>query len=107
MVVPTEDGSSAETPVQPEPGPPEVSNEVDMDQDNDAPDAEMHFVGNISPSQGIGSLEPSFDDEIAEMLLAEMGSSGRVRHKDGRKAVKKMVSEIYSPPRVTELLRRT
>jgi len=94
MVVPTEDGLSAETPVQPEPGPPEVSNEVDMDQDNDSPDAEMHFIGNISPSQGIGSLEPSFDDEISGMLLAEMGSSGRVRRKDGRKAVKKMVSEI-------------
>ena len=41
------------------------------------------------------------------MLLAEVGSSGRVRGRDGRKAVRRLVSEIYSPPRATELLRRT
>ena len=40
-------------------------------------------------------------------MLAEMGSSGRVRRRDGQKAMKKIVSEIYSPPRVTELPKRT
>ena len=70
-------------------------------------DVEMGFVGHVGASQGIGSLEPSFDDQIAELMLAEMGSSGRVRRRDGQKAMKTIVSEIYSPPRVTELLRRT
>ena len=43
---------------------------------------------------------------VSELLLTEMGSSGRVRQKDGRRAIKKIVSEIYSPPRVTDLLKR-
>jgi hypothetical protein len=39
------------------------------------------------------------------MLLAEMGSSGRIQRRDGRKAIRKLLSEIYSPPRVTDLLK--
>ena len=105
MDVPTEEAQPAETPSS------DVSPEAAMDQcggqENANGDIEMDFVGNINASQGLGSLEPSFDDEVSDMLLAEMGSSGRIQRKDGRKAVRKLVSEIYSPPRVTELLRRT
>ena len=68
---------------------------VDMDQDNTPGDVEMDFVGCVTSEQGIGSLEPSTEDHIAQLLLAEMGSSGRVRQRDGRKASKKMVSGIY------------
>ncbi len=39
--------------------------------------------------------------------MADMGSSGTVHQRDGRKAFKKLVSEIDSPPRVTDLRRRT
>ena len=77
-----------------------------MDQETNTGDVEMDFVGHVGASQGIGSFEPSFDDMVSELLLTEMGSSGRVRQKDGRKAIKKIVSEIYSPPRVTDLLKR-
>ena len=98
MGVPTDEAHPAETP---------VGDTMDTDVGNaGSNDVEMDFVGNVDPSQGIGSLEPSFDDQVAEMLLAEMGSSGRVRRRDGRKAVRKMVSEIYPPPRVTDLLKR-
>ncbi len=58
-------------------------------------DVEMDFVGNINSAQGIGSLEASFGDEVSALLLTEMGSPGKVRGRDGRKAVRKMVSEIY------------
>ena len=78
-----------------------------MEHDGTSPDVEMDFVGHIGTSQGIGSLEPSFDDEVSSMLLAEMCSSRRVRRRDGRKAVRKLVSEICSPPRITDLIRKT
>ena len=35
-----------------------------------------------------------------------MGSSGKTRGRDGRKGFRKLVSEIYSPPRITDLLRK-
>ena len=83
--VPTVEAHPAEAPDandQPDAGDMEpVSNDVEMD-----------FVGHVGATQGIGSLEPSFDDEVSDLLLAEMGSSGRVRRRDGRKAMRKMVS---------------
>ena len=100
MGVPTDEAHPAEAPVG-------DTMDTDVGHAGGSNDVEMDFVGNISHSQGIGSLEPSFDDDVSGMLLAEMGSSGRVRRKDGRKAVRRLVSEIYSPPRVTELLKRT
>ncbi len=81
--------------------------EENMEQESVSNDVEMDFAGHVGASQGIGSLEPSFDDEVAEMLLAELGSSGRDRITDGHKAVKKLVSEIYFPPRITDLLKPT
>jgi hypothetical protein len=65
----------------------------------------MDFVGILQADQEIGSLEPSFGDEVSALLLAEMGSSGRHYGREGRRAVRKIVSEVYSPPRVTKLMR--
>ncbi len=52
----------------------------------------------------IGSLEPSFDDSVSEMMLMQIGSSGKSYQREGRTAMRKMISEIYSPPRVTKML---
>jgi len=103
MDVPADEAHPAETPTG------DNHSGMEGDAEPEAPnnDVEMDFIGNINAVQGIGSLEPSFDDEVSALLLTEMGSSGRVRRRDGRKVVRKMVSEIYSPPRVTELLRKT
>ena len=69
-------------------------------------DVDMDFVGCIDHnSTDIGSLEPSPDDYICELLLAQMGSSGRRYRRETVQAVRKMVSEIYSPPRVTKLIK--
>ena len=54
----------------------------------------------------IGSLEPTCDDVISEILLQELGSSRSYR-REKRKAMKRtIVSEIYSSPRVTKELQR-
>ena len=63
------------------------------EQDNQT-DTDMSFIG---------LLEPSFDDEVSEFLLQQVGTGYQ---REARKASKAIVSEIYSPPRVTELLRK-
>ena len=45
----------------------------------------------------IGSLQPSRDDCVAELLLAQLGA-GRRHVREHRQAARKMISEIYSPP---------
>ena len=79
MVVPTDDGSAAETPSGEDP------EETAMDQETNAGDIEMDFVGHVGTSQGIGSFEPSFGDMVSELLLAEMDSSGGHAGKTGEK----------------------
>ncbi len=54
----------------------------------------------------IGSLEPSIDDVASQILLQQLGSTGRAYRRDVRRGFKAMISEIYSPPRVTAELRR-
>ena len=67
---------------------------------------EVDFVGETEPVSFIGSLEPSFDDEVSSILLSEMGSSGKSYRRDQARNMKRLVSEIYSPPRATEMLRK-
>ena len=49
----------------------------------------------------IGSLEPARDDVVSSILLQQLGSVGRRYKRESRSAYKKIVSEIYSPPRIT------
>ena len=67
---------------------------------DDAPgpgDADMGFLG---------SLEPEPHDVAAELLLMQLGSTGRSYKRETQQAFGKLVSEIYSPPRITAELRR-
>ena len=67
---------------------------------------EADFIGSIDHSgNGLGSLEPRFDDFVAELLLTQMGGSGKQRFREKKTAARKIVSGIYSPPRVTTLVR--
>ena len=66
----------------------------------------MDSVGSLNLIEEIGKLEPSFDHEISGLLLSQMGSVGKSCRREAQRAGKKLLSEIYSPPRATELLRR-
>ena len=78
----------------------------DMEVESAARVVESDFVGCIDHSaDDLGSLEPSFDDFVAELLLTQMGGSGKQRGRERRTAARKIVSEIYSPPRITKLIR--
>ena len=83
-----------------------VNLDIDMDNENVAAQEENEDV-----TMGfIGSLEPTADDFASEMILMAMGSCGKSRLRETRTACRRlgkaMVSEMYSPPRVTaELIR--
>ena len=68
-------------------------------------DVEMDFVGSLQVADDLGKLEPSFNDHLCEILLSQMGSSGRSYRREAAKARRALVSEVYSPPRITELLK--
>ena len=54
----------------------------------------------------VGSLEPSRDDFVSELMLQQINGVGRSYVRERRQAARKIVSEIYSPPRVTAEIRR-
>ncbi len=55
----------------------------------------------------IGCLEPSAEDYVSEILLQQLGSSGRSFKREAKASCRRMVSEMFSPPRVTAELHRS
>ncbi len=45
----------------------------------------------------IGAMGPSADDFIGDLLLQQLGSSGRSYKREHRAACSRLVSEMYSP----------
>ena len=79
----------------------------DMQMDSSAnQDVDMDFIGSMELHDSLGNLEPEADDAVSQMLLMQMGSAGRAYRRDKASAARKIVSEIYSPPRITALLRQ-
>ena len=77
-----------------------------MDVEHVANEVEQNFVGCLNHSAGgLGSIEPDVDDVIAQLLVTEMGSSGRSRIRERRAGFRRIVSEIYSPARVTQMIK--
>lgn len=69
-------------------------------------DVESNFAGCPKhAADDLGSPEPDFHDFVAELLLWQMGGSGKQRGLGRRTAARKIVSDIYSPPRVNTLIR--
>ena len=66
-------------------------------------DIDMDFLGNLSPEE---------DDDVSLMLLEQLGvvrptgRSGRGFAREKLRAFNRLVSEIYSPPRVTAEIKR-
>ena len=75
-----------------------------MDDSNDASGTDEVDMGLV------GSLDPTFDDEIAAMMLNLLGATSMNVNQRYRRekspAMKRLVSETYSPPRITEELRQ-
>ena len=115
MGVPTDEGSSMPKPTQSDlqgnvpgsasdpvlRGPDDdfmeenVEDENAMEVEHVARVVEQNFIGNIDHAMGnLGSMEPNVDDAIAELLVAQMGSTGRQRLREQR-------SGFWASPRRT------
>jgi hypothetical protein len=70
MGVPADEAHPAETPAGTNP---ESSMEDDTGHADGGNDVEMDFVGQVGASQGIGSFEPSFDDEVSAAICLDEG----------------------------------
>ena len=79
---------------------------MEEEEEDNERDVEMEFCGELNLMSEVGQLEPSFNDSVSELLLTQLGSVGKSFRREARNAGKKIVSEIYSPPRVTDLIRR-
>ena len=78
----------------------------DMEVEHVAHEVEQNFIGSLDHSKGdLGSLEPSVDDVVAQLLVAQMGSTSRSLRREQRAGARRIVSEIYSPARVTKMIR--
>jgi hypothetical protein len=79
----------------------------ELEREAEGMDTSEQNDGNTDQDMGfLGILEPSADDFISEILLQQLGSSGRSFKRENRAACKRLVSEMYSPPRVTAEIRR-
>ena len=69
-----------------------------MEEQAEHDDVDMEVIGYV------GSFEPSAEDYVMELMLAQIGGS-KSYAREKRKAMRHIVSEIYSPPRVTKLIK--
>ncbi len=85
---------------------PEHGGDTEMAQAHEPEDEFMGFIG---------SLEPAKEDEISAILLQQLGSFRKSYQRETRTKLKQMiedmrgrkvVSEIYSPPRITAELKK-
>ena len=75
--------------------------------EDDAEHEDMQTEEDTAMDTGfIGILEPSAEDFMSDLLLQHLGSSGRSYLRENRASCRMIVSEMYSPPRVTAELRR-
>ena len=74
--------------------------EPDDTMDDDAPQSEDVNMGYI------GCLSPEVDEFASELILMAVGASGGSYGRETRSACRRIVSEVYAPPRVTAELRR-
>ena len=91
-------GQGAEEPTAPADHEMEVDAEASNEMNTD-------IVGNVTVASGLGKMKPAFDDEVPALLLGQMGSTGRSYRRKGCKAARRILGEVYSPPRIAKLIR--
>ena len=57
---------------------------------------------NESEEETVGVVHEDVEDAISSILLQQLGQSGKSYRREFTKGCKKLVSEVYSAPRITE-----
>ena len=79
----------------------------ELEREAEGMDTAEQNDGNTDQDMGfLGIVEPSVDDFVGDILLQQLGSSGRSFKREKRASCRRLVSEMYSPPRVTAEIRR-
>ena len=95
--------SDAEAEPQGPPPPPVAGDSPDEAMQEDSGDTNRDGDTDMG---FIGCLEPTVDDFLSDLLLQQLGSSGGSYRREARSACNRIVSEMYSPPRVTAEIQR-
>ncbi len=83
---------------------------VDESQPDETPEdsttAQAGSQTGVDPGMDVDLLDEESNrfDPIMSMMITQLGGCGRSYQREKRKAVRNMVSEIWSPPRITQLL---
>jgi hypothetical protein len=80
---------------------------MEVDDGKAMSETDMGFIGNFAVADSLGRLEPSFDDEVSTLLLDQLGSVGRSHRRESCSVAKRLVTQAYSPPRITKLIRES
>ena len=80
--------------------------EESIDDESGCEDADMGAVQEDESEEEVGIVHEDLEDEVTTILLAQMGQSSKSHRREFKKAAKHLVSEIYSPPRVTREVKR-
>ena len=94
---------------EPAPQVPDQNDDRDETIESDVADedADMGVVNEDESEEEIGMVHEDIDDEVSAILLAQMGQFGKSYRREAAKNCRQLVSEIYSPPRVTKELKKS
>ena len=67
----------------------------------------MGVVGeDESEEEIVGVIHEDAEDAVSSILLNQLGQAGRSHRREFSQNYRKLVSEIYSPPRITEEIKK-
>ena len=77
-----------------------------IEDDDDNEDADMGALQEDESEEEMGIVHEDIGDEVSTILLAQLGQSSKSYRHEFKKSSKYLVSEIYSPPRITHEVKR-
>ena len=84
-----------------------TDNEEIAEENHDEGDTDMGVVGeDESEEETVGIIHEDAEDVVSSILLNQLGQAGRSHRREFSQNYRKLVSEIYSPPRITEEIKK-
>ena len=78
-----------------------------VEESHDEEDTDMGVVDeDESEEEMVGVIHEDAEDAVSSILLNQLGQAGRSHRREFSQNYRKLVSEIYSPPRVTEEIKK-
>ena len=85
---------------------PGMSHHDAVEDNDDNEDADMGAVQEDESEEEVGIVHEDVEDEVSTILLAQLCQSSKSYRREFKKSSRYLVSEIYSPPRITREVKR-